>query len=191
MRDQRAAPLYSYLVRQMDRGRFPQLYLTAIEALGSYGGADAIEALKVALHTGHWWTIFANRKYGGAAAHALRRIGTVGAMDALREASASGAPGRAAPRRLRAELPQERGITPCPPIPPRASHSTKNCSGGSPPAPARRSSTPPTTRCSAATSRGCSPPSRHSSSNSRRSPSASSTTSSSSPTRPCRKPAAG
>ena len=63
MRDQRAAPLYSYLVRQMDRGRFPQLYLTAIEALGSYGGADAIEALTVALHTGHWWTIFANRKY--------------------------------------------------------------------------------------------------------------------------------
>ncbi len=102
MRDQRAAPLYSYLVRQMDRGRFPQLYLTAIEALGSYGGADAIEALKVALHTGHWWTIFANRKYGGAAAHALRRIGTAGAMDALREASASGAPG--ARSAARAEL---------------------------------------------------------------------------------------
>jgi HEAT repeat protein len=93
MRDQRAAPLYSYLVRQMDRGRFPQLYLTAIEALGAYGGVDAIEALKVALHTGRWWTIFANRKYGAAAALALHRIGTVGAMDALREAAASGAPG--------------------------------------------------------------------------------------------------
>ena len=102
MRDQRAAPLYSYLVRQMDRGRFPQLYLTAIEALGSYGGTDAIEALKVALHTGHWWTIFANRKYGGAAAHALRRIGTVGAIDALREATTSGAPG--ARSAARAEL---------------------------------------------------------------------------------------
>jgi hypothetical protein len=93
MRDQRAAPLYSYLVRQMDRGRFPQLYLTAIEALGAYGGADATEALKVALHTGHWWTVFANRKYGAAAAQALRRIGTVAAIDALREAAASGAPG--------------------------------------------------------------------------------------------------
>ena len=93
MRDQRAAPLYSYLVRQMDRRRFPQLYLTAIEALGAFGGAEAIEALKVALHTGHWLTIFANRKYGRAAAHALRRIGTPGAMDALREASANGAPG--------------------------------------------------------------------------------------------------
>jgi hypothetical protein len=99
MRDHRAAPLYSYLVRQMHREQFPQLYLTAIEALGSFGGADAIEALTVAMHTGHWLTFFANRKYGGAAAHALRRIGTVGAMDALREAAANGAPGaRAAAR---------------------------------------------------------------------------------------------
>lgn len=102
MRDQRAAPLYSYLIRQMDRGHFPELYLTSIEALGSYGGAEAIEALKVALHTGHWWTLFANRKFGAAAAHALRRIGTVGAMDALREASANGALG--ARSAARAEL---------------------------------------------------------------------------------------
>jgi len=93
MRDQRAAPLYGYLVKEMDRGRFPQLYLTAIEALGSFGGGDAIDALKVALHTGSWWTILANRKFGGAAAHALRRIGTAGAIEALREASAGGAPG--------------------------------------------------------------------------------------------------
>jgi HEAT repeat protein len=77
----------------MDRGQLPQLYLTAIEALGSFGGAEAIDALKVALRTGSWWTILANRKYGGAAAHALRRIGTPGAMEALREASANGAPG--------------------------------------------------------------------------------------------------
>ena len=93
MRDQRAAPLYAYLVRHMDRRTFPQLYLTSIEALGAYGGADAIEALKTALHTGHWWTLFANRKFGGAAAHALRRIGTVGAREALRQASETGAPG--------------------------------------------------------------------------------------------------
>jgi hypothetical protein len=99
MRDQRAAPLYGYLVRQMDRGRFPQLYLTAIEALGSFGGAEAVDALKTALHTGRWWTILANRKYGGAAAHALRRIGTDDALHALREASVRGAPGaRAAAR---------------------------------------------------------------------------------------------
>ena len=45
------------------------------------------------MHTGHWRTFFANRKYGRAAAHALRRIGTVGALDALREAAGEGAPG--------------------------------------------------------------------------------------------------
>ena len=93
MRDQRAASLYSYLVRHMDRRQFPELYLTAIEALGAFGGADAIEALKMALHTGHWLTIFSNRKFGAAAAHALRRIGSVGAIEALREASTNGAPG--------------------------------------------------------------------------------------------------
>jgi hypothetical protein len=99
MRDHRAAPLYGYLVRQVNREQFPQLYLTAIEALGSFGSADAIDALKVPMHTGHWLTFFANRKYGRAAAHALRRIGTVGALDALREAAAKGAPGaRAAAR---------------------------------------------------------------------------------------------
>jgi hypothetical protein len=99
MRDHRAAPLYSYLVRQVNREQFPQLYLTAIEALGSFGGAEAVEALKTAMRTGHWLTFFANRKYGRAAAHALRRIGTAEAMDALRETAASGAPGaRAAAR---------------------------------------------------------------------------------------------
>ena len=46
----------------MDRGASDSSILTAIEALGSYGGTDAIEALKVALHTGHWRTILrANR----------------------------------------------------------------------------------------------------------------------------------
>jgi hypothetical protein len=93
LREQRAAPLYAHLVRHLDRNKFPQLYLASIEALGAFGGSDAIEALKAALHTGHWWTLFANRKFGGAAAHALRRIGTAGAMDTLRQASTTGAPG--------------------------------------------------------------------------------------------------
>jgi hypothetical protein len=99
IRDQRGAALYSYLARQMDRRQFPQLYALAIEALGTLGGAEAIEALKVVLHTGQWWTPLANRKYRGAAAQALGRIGTVGALDVLREASAHGPLGvRAAAR---------------------------------------------------------------------------------------------
>lgn len=90
MRDQRAAPLFGYLVRQMDRRQFPQLYLTAIEALGQFGGADAVEALKRALHAGEWWAPLSNRKYRGAAAHALHRIGTPEAIEVLRAASTSG-----------------------------------------------------------------------------------------------------
>ena len=90
MRDQRAAPLFGYLVRQMDRRKFPQLYTAAIDALGTFGGTDAIDALKSVLHTGHWWSPVANRKYRTAAAHALGRIGTVGALDVLRDASANG-----------------------------------------------------------------------------------------------------
>ncbi|HET7220424.1 MAG TPA: HEAT repeat domain-containing protein, partial [Vicinamibacterales bacterium] len=99
MRDQRAAPLFSYLVRHMDRRAFPQLYMTAIEALGAFGGTDAVDALKNALHAGTWWTPMTNRRYRGAAAHSLSRIGTPAALDALRDASRNGARGvRAAAR---------------------------------------------------------------------------------------------
>jgi HEAT repeat protein len=92
-RDQRAAPLFGYLVRQMDRRQFPQLYLTAIEVLGQAGGADAVETLKTALHAGGWWTPISNRKYRSAAAHALSRIATAEALDVLRAASTRGALG--------------------------------------------------------------------------------------------------
>jgi HEAT repeats len=90
MRDQRAAPLFGYLVRQMDRRQFPQLYLTAIEALGTFGGADAVDALKGVLRTGAWWTPMSNRKYHGAAVQSLSRMGTTDAREALREASRTG-----------------------------------------------------------------------------------------------------
>ena len=99
MRDHRAAPLFSYLVRHMDRQAFPQLYLTAIEALGSFGGTEAVDALRGALHAGRWWTPMDNRRYRGAAAHSLGRIGTPAALDALRAAAKTGARGvRAAAR---------------------------------------------------------------------------------------------
>ncbi|HEY7499641.1 MAG TPA: HEAT repeat domain-containing protein [Vicinamibacterales bacterium] len=98
MRDQRAAPLFGYLVRHVDPRQFPELYLTSIEALGSFGGADAIDALKSALHAGAWYRPFSTRKYRGAAAHALGRAGNAG-RDVLREASKSGGLGvRAAAR---------------------------------------------------------------------------------------------
>jgi len=90
MRDQRTAPLFGYLLRQMDRRQFPQLYLAAIEAVGQFGGTDAIDVLKRVLHAGDWWAPLRNRQYRGAAAHALNRIGTAEAIAVLRDASTGG-----------------------------------------------------------------------------------------------------
>ena len=92
MRDVRAAPLYGYLLRHMDRYSFPDLYMTSIEALGSIGGGstDSVEALKVVLHTGSWWRPVSSRKFRGAAAHSLGRIGSADAIAVLRDASRNG-----------------------------------------------------------------------------------------------------
>ena len=107
MRDPRASPLFCYLLRNMERRKEPQLYLSAIDALGSFGGPDAVDALKFALHQGDWWSPGPTRRLRAAAARALRRIGTPGALEVLREASTRGARGvRAA---ARAELPAGAG----------------------------------------------------------------------------------
>jgi hypothetical protein len=99
MRDARAVPLYAHLVRHMNRQQFPDLYVTAIEALGSFGGGEAIESLKVVLHTGQWFRPFSSRRFRASAAHALARIGSEDAIAVLRDASTNGALGvRAAAR---------------------------------------------------------------------------------------------
>jgi HEAT repeats/PBS lyase HEAT-like repeat len=90
MRDERAAPLFCYLVRHIDRRTFPALYVGAIEALGSFGGPDAVEALKEALHRGEWFAPVRTRRRRAAAAQALRRIGNTAAVAALRESSTRG-----------------------------------------------------------------------------------------------------
>jgi hypothetical protein len=99
MREDRAAAFHAYVVRHLEPARMPRLYAAAIEALGAAGGAEAVGALKLALHRGEWWRLFANRRVRGAAAQSLRRIGTPEALDALREASRTGSFGvRAAAR---------------------------------------------------------------------------------------------
>jgi HEAT repeat protein len=99
MRDERAAPLFSYLVRNLNRKTFPVLYVSAVEALGSFGGPDAVEALKHALQQGDWLSPLRTRRTRAAAAHALRRIGTDAAIAALRDATTRGPRGmRAAAR---------------------------------------------------------------------------------------------
>src|SRR3954451_15181148 len=90
MRDERAAPLFCYLVRHLDRKAFPVVYLGSIDALGSFGGPDAVEALREALQRGDWTAPFRTRRIRAAAAQALRKIGNAAAVAALRDASAKG-----------------------------------------------------------------------------------------------------
>ena len=52
----------------MDRRKESQLYMTAIVALGSFGGPDAVEALKFALHQGDFWSPLVTRRIRAAAA---------------------------------------------------------------------------------------------------------------------------
>jgi HEAT repeat protein len=99
MRDERAAPLFCYLVRHLDRKAFHTVYVGAIDALGSFGGPDAVEALKDALQKGDWMAPWRTRRTRASAAQALRKIGTGPAVTALREASKRGSRGvRAAAR---------------------------------------------------------------------------------------------
>jgi hypothetical protein len=93
MRDERAAPLFGYVLRQLDPRTLPALYDTAVDVLGGVATDDAVDALKGALHKGQWWTPFANRRRRPAAAHSLRRIGTVAALAVLRDAVQRGSPG--------------------------------------------------------------------------------------------------
>ena len=99
MRDERAAPLFCYLVRHLDRDVFPTVYVGAVDALGTFGGPDAVEALKHALQQGTWRAPLQTRRIRAKAAQALRLIGTEPAITALRDAAARGPRGmRAAAR---------------------------------------------------------------------------------------------
>jgi hypothetical protein len=93
MRDERAAPLFCYLVRHLDRKAFHGVFVGAIDALGSFGGPDAVGALKDALQSGDWLAPLRTRRTRTSAAQALRKIGTSAAVAALRDASKRGSLG--------------------------------------------------------------------------------------------------
>jgi HEAT repeat protein len=100
MRDERAAPLFCYLVRNLNRKAFPTVYVDAVEGLAAFGGPDAVEALKYALQQGDWMAPRRTRRIRAAAAQALRRIGTAPAIATLKEATTRGPRGmRSAARR--------------------------------------------------------------------------------------------
>ncbi|HVH56593.1 MAG TPA: HEAT repeat domain-containing protein [Vicinamibacterales bacterium] len=99
VRDQRAAPLLCYLVRNLNRSTHAQVYLSALEALGTFPDPAAVDVLKDALHRGDLWAPMRTRRARAAAAATLRRIGTPQAIDTLQSAARTGSRGtRAAAR---------------------------------------------------------------------------------------------
>jgi hypothetical protein len=93
VRDPRASPLFAYLVRHLNRSKHPQVYLSAVEALGAFTDAETVETLKDALHRGDFWAPLRTRKARAAAAASLRKIGTAPAIEALKAAASHGSRG--------------------------------------------------------------------------------------------------
>ena len=88
VRDERATPLFSYILRHVDhRGTLGAIYLRAIEALGALKDPAGIDALKGALYRGEWWAPRRTAVLRRTAADALARIGTPEALAVLDEAS--------------------------------------------------------------------------------------------------------
>lgn len=94
MRDERAAPLFAYVLRHVDhRGSLRTIYLHAIERLGSFKGPEGVKALEEALYRGEWWAPRRTALLRRAAAASLARIGTPEADRVLEEAVTSGTRG--------------------------------------------------------------------------------------------------
>jgi len=104
MRDQRTGPLFCYvLANSVPRGGLVQTHLLMLEALGASGeNAEAARVLQQALHRGEWWAPRRTRALRTAAASALRRLGTPGALNVLESAVRTGRRGarRAAQEQL-------------------------------------------------------------------------------------------
>ena len=94
-RDERATPLFAYILRHIDHRRLTSIYLRAIESLGALRDPEGIAPLVEALGKGEWWAPRRSAALRAASAAALARIGTPEAFSAL-ETAADGS------RRIRA-----------------------------------------------------------------------------------------
>jgi hypothetical protein len=91
LRDERATPLFAYILQHVShRGPLVEVYLRAIESLGTLRNPEAIPPLKAALYRGEWWAPRRNSVLRSAAAEALARIGTEEAHTVLIEAASDG-----------------------------------------------------------------------------------------------------
>jgi hypothetical protein len=88
LRDERATPLFAYILRHVDHRRLTSIYLRAIESLGVLRDPDGIEPLAEALRRGEWWAPRRTAALRAASATALARIGTPEAFTALEVAAA-------------------------------------------------------------------------------------------------------
>jgi HEAT repeat protein len=90
LRDERAAPLFVYILRHVDhRGPLASIYLRAIESLGLLRDPEGVAPLREALYRGEWWAPRRTATMRAAAAAALAKIGTPDAHAVLDEASHS------------------------------------------------------------------------------------------------------
>jgi uncharacterized protein YjgD (DUF1641 family) len=90
-KDERAAPMLSYIINHVDhKGPYQPLYVSAIEALGALKDPQAVAALKDALYRGEWWAPRRTEALRAAAATALARIGSPDAQDVLQQGLSSG-----------------------------------------------------------------------------------------------------
>ena len=100
VRDERATPLFAYILRHVDHRRLTSTYLHAIESLGALKDPEAVTPLKEALYKGEWWAPRRTATLRTAAATALTRVGTPEARTVLEEAAAIGPRGTRAAARI-------------------------------------------------------------------------------------------
>jgi HEAT repeat protein len=94
IRDERAVPLFSHIVRTREyRRTLRSVYETAIEALGAVGGPESVEALKIALYDGEWWAPFRTSALRSMVVEALGETRSPEALTVLQEAAANGSRG--------------------------------------------------------------------------------------------------
>ena len=109
-RDERAAPLFIYILDHTDyRGRLEGVYLAAVEALGKVGGdAESAAALQKVLYQGEWWAPLRTGRLRRTAASALRASDSDASKKVLEEAASMGPRGvrRAAKAALAAPAPR-------------------------------------------------------------------------------------
>ncbi|HMD35068.1 MAG TPA: HEAT repeat domain-containing protein [Vicinamibacterales bacterium] len=90
-RDERAGPLWGYILHNIDhRGPLQPVYVRAIESLGTLRAPEGVGPLKDALYRGEWYAPGRTKMLRSAAAASLARIATPEAVAVLEEAAAAG-----------------------------------------------------------------------------------------------------